>query len=449
MIAAPASGSGKTLLTCGLLSFLKRRGLTVQSFKCGPDFIDPMFHTHITGRPAGNLDAFMASEASVRRMLAEGMQEADFTVIEGVMGCFDGISFGNAEGSSCYLADMTDTPVILVVNARGMSTTILPLIRGMMEFPGGHVIKGVILNRITKGIYPAMKRMIESELPVRVAGYLPPLDDVHLDSRHLGLMMPHEIADLDQQLERLSDCLRDTLEPDVLYGIADLAGSLSPESSDLPGVTGQNVRIGVAEDEAFCFFYAENLRMLERRGARLVRFSPVHDREIPDHLDALLLCGGYPELLAEQLSDNCSMRESIRRAYREQLPILAECGGFLYLHETLEDPDGRKWPMCGIIPADAFHNHRLTRFGYITLQGGQFFGKDTGPVRAHEFHHYESADPGDSFCAVKPDGKRRWNCIHSTEHLYAGFPHLYFPANPAAADAFVAAAVRYHSRRGL
>ena len=452
MIAAPASGSGKTLITCGLMHLLKRRGLRVQSFKCGPDFIDPMFHAYITGRPAGNLDAFMAEPDAIRRMLQDGMRDADITLTEGVMGFFDGIGFGDTKASSADAALRTGTPVILVMNGRGVSTSILPLIQGMLSFPGGEMIKGIILNRISKGVFPPMKQMIESALPVKVIGYLPELPDVRLDSRHLGLMMPSEIEDLEMQLNRLADCLEDTVSLEGLLTIAKEAEVLCEDetaafttAADCP--EGFRVRIGVAKDEAFCFFYQENLRMLERAGAEPVYFSPLHDEHLPEDLDALLLVGGYPELKAQELSANKSMRTEIADACKGGMPVLAECGGFLYLHRTLEDLEGKAWPMCGVIHAAAYNNHRLTRFGYITLQGGMFFGQDIGHVRAHEFHHYDSEYPGNAFLAVKPAGKRRWNCIHSSETMYAGFPHLYYPANPEIVTAYIAAAQRYHRRK--
>ena len=448
MIDAPASGSGKTLITCGLMHLLKRKGLQVQSFKCGPDFIDPMFHAYITGRPAGNLDAFMAEEDVICRMMQDGMQDADITVTEGVMGFFDGIGFGDPKGSSADVAAMTETPVILVMNGRGISTSILPQIQGMLAYPGGQMIKGIVLNRISKGVFPAMKQMIESALPVRVIGYLPELPDVRLDSRHLGLMMPSEIKDFAVQLDRLADCLTDTINLEDLMTLAGNAGVLQEDRHITDsGKTGAGIRIGVAKDEAFCFFYQENLRMLERTGAELVWFSPIHDHQLPEQLDALLLVGGYPELKAKELSENERMRHSVAEAAKSGMPVLAECGGFLYLHRTLEDLEGTAWPMCGVIPAAAYNNHRLTRFGYITLQGGTLFGRETGCIRAHEFHHYDSEDPGAAFLAVKPGGKRQWNCIHSSGTMYAGFPHLYFPANPEIVTAYIAAAQRYHRRK--
>lgn len=448
MIAAPASGSGKTLITCGLMHLLKRKGYKVQSFKCGPDFIDPMFHAYITGRPSGNLDAFMAEPEVVRNLLAAGMKDADCTVVEAVMGYFDGIGFGDTRASSSDVAAGTGTPVILVMNGRGVSTSILPQIQGMLSYSGGEMIRGIILNRVSKGVYPAMKQMIENVLPVKVTGYLPELPDVHLDSRHLGLMMPSEIDDLGHQLDVLADVMDETICLEDLAALAKTAESLEEEQENRRTCSQRKrtLRIAAAKDEAFCFFYQENLRMLEENGAELVWFSPVHDRMLPEDIDAILLVGGYPELKACELSKNTAMRQAIADAHRSGIPILAECGGFLYLHESLEDPEGTAWPMCGIIHADAYHNHRLTRFGYITLQNGTFFGEDIGPVRAHEFHHYDSTDPGSSFLAVKPSGKRHWNCIHSTENMYAGFPHLYYPANPGIVHAFLAAAEKYRYR---
>lgn len=202
------------------------------------------------------------------------------------------------------------------------------------------------------------------------------------------------------------------------------------------------LRIGVANDEAFCFFYQDNLDLLRELGAELVEFSPMKDKELPAGLDGLILNGGYPELDAKILSDNESMRFSIARAIEAGLPTIAECGGFLYLHETLKDMEGDPYPMTGIIPGTASYTGHLTRFGYATLSGGKIFGQDVGPIRTHEFHYYDSEDPGDEYLAEKPTGKRSWRCIHSTETLYAGFPHLYFYANPRVAAAFLIACAK-------
>ena len=479
MIAAPSSGSGKTLITCGLLNLLKKKGRKPASFKCGPDFIDPMFHSKVLGTKSRNLDTFFTDPDTTRSLLAKNAQDADLAVLEGVMGYFDGMGIDSSRAGASDLASITDTPVLLIVPAKGVSRSVLPMIRGFLDFQEKPCIRGLILNRVSAGLYPRMKEMIEREIGIPVVGYVPVMKDCALESRHLGLLMPDEIASFQDKLDRLADILDQTLDLDQILEIAAGAPALpvhppmkhcaaaGPGENTLkkPAVQGGDfvdpernsqgtggpgkLRIGLARDEAFCFFYADNLDLLREMGAELVPFSPIHDVCLPDNLDGLLLHGGYPELYGKELSENVSMRESIREAVLGGLPTLAECGGFLYLHRTLTDPDGNAWPMAGVFPENAFYTGHLTRFGYVTLTGGTMFGSDVGEIRSHEFHYYESENPGDTFLARKPSGNRSWRCVRSTDSLYAGFPHLYFYANPKVAAAFIKRCAEHYDNRNL
>ncbi|MGO5548469.1 cobyrinate a,c-diamide synthase [Lachnospiraceae bacterium LCP19S3_B12] len=445
LITAPSSGSGKTLVTCGLLGILKKRGLKTASFKCGPDFIDPMFHTKVIGTKSRNLDTFFAGDEVTRMLLRKNGADCDIAVMEGVMGYYDGLSENSSRAGASDLAQVTDTPVLLVVNAAAASRSILPLIKGFLDFQEKPCIKGVILNRISPMLYPRMKKVIEEELKVQVVGYLPVLKDCVLESRHLGLLMPDEIASVREKLELLSGELDHTLDVDAILEIAHGAREL-PEEADLKLPACRiPLKIGLARDEAFCFFYEDNLAMLREMGAELVEFSPVHDRELPEGLDGLLLHGGYPELYASALSENRSMLASIRKALEKGLPCMAECGGFLYLHEVLRDMEGREWPMVGAVPGKAYYTGRLTRFGYITLSEGKVFGREVGDIRSHEFHYFESEHAGEAFLASKPSGKRSWRCIRSGSSLFAGFPHLYYYANPEVPKAFLECCVERKS----
>ena len=445
LITAPSSGSGKTLVTCGLLGILKKRGLRAASFKCGPDFIDPMFHTRVLGTKSRNLDTFFTEKDGTVFLLKKNGADCDIAVMEGVMGYYDGLSLTGSRGGASDLAAVTDTPVVLVVNAAGAGRSVLAMIRGFLDFQEKPLIRGVILNKISPSLYPGMKKAIEEELPVKVAGYVPVLKDCILESRHLGLMLPDEVASLREKMELLSSRLEETLDMQAILEIASGAPDL-PENAGrdavLPGGKkfsreGRPVRIGLARDEAFCFFYEDNLSLLREMGAELVEFSPLHDEKLPEGLDGLLLHGGYPEVHAEKLSENRSMRGSVKKALEQGLPCMAECGGFLYLQETLADMEGRKWPMVGLFPGAAGNAGRLTRFGYITLTEGKVFGKDVGPIRSHEFHYFDAEDPGTAFLASKPAGTRNWRCIHSSDTLFAGFPHLYYYANPEVPAAFL------------
>lgn len=437
LITAPKSGSGKTLVTCGLLGILKKRGIRTASFKCGPDFIDPMFHSRVLGAKSRNLDPFFTDPDTTRMLLAKNGADCEMAVMEGVMGYYDGLSETSSRGGASDLAAVTGTPVLLVADASGSSRSLLALIKGFLDFQKVPLIQGVILNRISPMLYPRMKKVIEEELHVKVAGYVPVLKDCVLESRHLGLMLPEEVDSLKEKMELLSSRLEETLELETIFAIAREAEQLPEPGYPESGTAGAGLRIGLARDEAFCFFYEDNLSFLREQGTELVEFSPLHDRELPEGLSGLLLHGGYPELHVRELSENVSMRESIRRAVEGGLPCMAECGGFLYLHETMTDMEGKEYPMAGVIRGKAWNNGRLTRFGYITLSGGKVFGRETGDIRSHEFHYFESEDPGRDFLAVKPSGTRSWRCIHSQANLLAGFPHLYYYANTKLPLAFL------------
>ena len=371
LLAAGASGSGKTLITCGLLQALVNRGLKVASFKCGPDYIDPMFHSRVIGTRSRNLDTFFTDGDRTRYLLAKNASDCEIAVMEGVMGYYDGVGGITSRASAYDLASTTDTPVILIVNSRGMSVSLAAYVKGFLEYKKDSHICGVIFNQMSPMLYPRMKKLLEEELSVKVLGYVPKVEDCVIESRHLGLVLPEEIPELKSRLQKLSEVLEKTLDID---GILELAGEApelaAPETEMLIQKdtafgyrTEEKVRIGVADDEAFCFFYADNLNLLEQMGAELVRFSPIHDRELPEDLDGLLLSGGYPELNGEALEENQEMCTRIREVILDGMPCLAECGGFMYLHQEMEDMEGKQRRVCGVIPGRAYRTPKLNRFG--------------------------------------------------------------------------------------
>ena len=452
MLAAPSSGSGKTLITCGLLQALVNRKINTASFKCGPDYIDPMFHKKVIGTPSRNLDTFFSGKEMTRYLFARQAGKAEISVMEGVMGYYDGVAGFTTEASSYDLADVTDTPVIFVINTRGMSLSVIPFLKGFLEYRENSHLKGVILNQTSASMYPELKARIEEELPIRVYGYVPKVTDCVIESRHLGLVTPGEIEGLKERLQKLSVILEKTLDIDGILELAASASELSgcemPESlaAILTREKGKMpVRIGVAKDEAFCFYYEDNLDLLRELGAEIVEFSPIHDRKLPESIQGMLIGGGYPELYARELSENVEMLESIRSAVKAGMPTLAECGGFMYLHNSMEDMEGRSWPMVGVIDALVYRTEKLGRFGYIHLTANreQIFGSAGAKIRGHEFHYFDSTENGDAFHAEKPRRKRNWDCIITGEHLAAGFPHLYYYANPEFAANFVEACRRY------
>ena len=432
MVAASSSGSGKTLITCGLLHLLKRENFRPAAFKCGPDYIDPMFHRQVLGIPSRNLDTFFSpadsavSGNSVQEIMARAVMgsKADISVIEGVMGYFDGTGVSGTEGSSCDLAQQTGTPVILVVSAKGMSRSIVPLLKGFAEYERGNGrIRGVILNRVSSGSFTAMKKWIEEDTPLKVVGYVPQDDSLRWESRHLGLMQPSEMADLQGQIDHIADVLAETIDLKALLEIAHAVPSLRFYADVMQYASDpSSPRIAVARDEAFNFYYEDNLEMLQECGAQLVFFSPVHDRELPE-ADGLLIGGGYPELYAKELSENESMRASICARAAEGLPVLAECGGFMYLQQAMELPGEdrtsqedfsvkKSFPMCGVLPGTCHMTDKLVRFGYIELENkGAEAGADgyllSGHhIRGHEFHYFDSTDNGEACTAWKPGRKR-------------------------------------------
>jgi cobyrinic acid a,c-diamide synthase len=439
LLGAAASGSGKTLITCGILQALKNRGLRVASFKCGPDYIDPMFHSKVIGTKSRNLDTFFTDRDTVRYLLWKNTRDCDVAVLEGVMGYYDGIAGTTIRASAFDVAQKTETPVVFVVNCKGMSLSLVPYIKGFLEYKDPSGICGVILNQISPMLYPRMKKIIEEQLPVKVFGYVPKVEDCLLESRHLGLVMPEEIEGLRQKLEKLADIMEESIDLDGLLALAKQAKPY--ETIQVPQVyhTKKPVRIALAKDQAFCFFYEDNLDLLRQMGASLVEFSPVHDEKLPEDVQGLLLFGGYPELYARALSQNEKMRHSIAQAIREGLPYMAECGGFLYLHEQLEDMEGNFWPMVGMVKGKAYRRSKLSRFGYISLEEGSCFGKQVGTIGSHEFHYYDSENCGDAFLAQKPESKRSWRCIHSSAGGMMGFPHMYYYNNRKVPEAFLQA----------
>lgn len=448
LLTAGASGSGKTLITCGILNALKNRGYRVASFKCGPDYIDPMFHTKVIGTKSRNLDTFFTDGKVTRYLLAKNSCDCDIAVMEGVMGYYDGIAGTSTRASAYELCCITDTPAVLIVSCRGMSLSILPYIYGFAAFKKDSHIKGVILNQISPMLYPRVKKEIEEQLGITVYGYVPQVKDCVIDSRHLGLVMPDEIDGFREKLDRFSEILENTIEIDRLLELAEGAPGLEEPESRKKSREQIKVRIGLAKDEAFCFMYEDNLELLRELGAELVPFSPLRDEDLPENLDGVLLYGGYPELFGREISENGKLQSSLRRKLAEGLPVMAECGGFMYLHDTFEDQEGNRWKGLGVISGNAFWTPKLSRFGYITVQTkeGTVFGQQIGSCPAHEFHYFDSENCGKDFHAQKPQSTRGWDCIHCTETMLAGFPHFYYYGNPKLAEAFLGKCRQYRKQ---
>lgn len=447
LITAQGSGCGKTTVTCAILGALLRRGLRPVACKCGPDYIDPMFHRTVTGIPAANLDLFFTDAETLCFLLAESAEGRAPAVLEGAMGFYDGIG-PSGDASAYEVARATKTPAVLVMSGEGCSLTAAAVCEGMASFRPDAGIRGVIFNHVGEAQYRRLREMVEKETGLAVYGYLPKMPEVSFESRHLGLVTAGEIEDIKEKLRLLAEQAERTIRLDELLRLAESAPALEIREPRLPASVPGKPKIAVARDQAFCFYYAENLRLLQKLGAELIEFSPLADPGLPEGVSGLYLGGGYPELHAKALSENAAMLEAVREAARTGMPLLAECGGFLYLHDTLEDAEGRAFPMAGVVPGRAYPSGKLLRFGYATLtaQRDGLLGPAGTSCPAHEFHYWESGAPGADFTAQKPRSAVSWPCGHTDAHLYAGFPHLYLYGNPAAAAAFVKSCAEWGER---
>ena len=458
MIAAPKSGSGKTTITCALLQTLINEGYQAVSFKCGPDYIDPMFHEQVIGVPSRNLDTFFTGEEQTRKLFLKHASGDGFAVLEGVMGIFDGLGGVRKEGSSYHLAQVTETPIVLVVDAKGMGRSLIPILAGFLAYDKEQLIRGVILNRMSEGYYEIMRPLIEKELGLSVLGFLPEKKELYVESRHLGLVKPDELTGMKDKMMLLAGEFVKTVSLKAILEIAESAKAFgdaenaesNKNAEDLgvnKDISTDRPVIAVARDEAFCFYYADNLCMLEENGAEIKFFSPLHDDRLPESCHALLIGGGYPELYADKISENRLMRTAVQQAVEKGMPVVAECGGFMYLHAAIIDKEGTSHDMAGAIPRQCYDTGKSVRFGYIELrEKNSHFLPEGEIIKGHEFHYYDSTNSGEDVLAVKPVTGREYSCIMEGDNYWMGFPHLYYPSNPAFAKAFVEKAAEYQHK---
>lgn len=429
MIAGMRSGSGKTLVTMGLARLLMRKKYKVQMYKTGPDYIDPMFHTALTGRPCVNLDPWFLEDPadgslrSLRDLFYRHAGDADFLLVEAAMGLCDGITGQKERGSALKAAEALKIPVLFLAESGK-----LPEAAAYLEKLPKGIVRGVVINR-------AEKTSLKTLAKIPVLGSVPELPVNPLKSRHLGLSVPNDPEEIAEISDRAADAVLSGVNFRSLLKIAE--GT-------------EHFRFAAAKDEAFSFWYEDNLRLLRENGAEPVFFSPLRDHSLPAGISGLWLPGGYPELYAEILSVNEPLREDIRDAVQHGLPTVAECGGFMYLCEELEDSYGRSFPMCGVLPGRAYRTPHLRRFGYIELTAK----KDTlllrrgQKMKSHEFHYWDMEFCGDAVRAEKASGASSWDCIFGTETLFAGYPHIYLPAFPEAAEHFADACRVYRDAHG-
>lgn len=445
LLAAPASGSGKTAVTCALLAAFAKRGLSPCAFKCGPDYIDPMFHRSVLGVESHNLDLFLCGEDRLCTLYERNLSSHGAAVCEGVMGFYDGVAGTTTEASAWYVASTLKLPVLLVLRPKGSSLTLAAQVKGLCSFREPSLIRGIFLNDCSAMQFGSLAPMLERETGLPVLGYLPHMEEAAFESRHLGLYTAGEIEGLKQRIDVLAEKLEETTDMERLL---KLFAGRERENTFKPARAPVKTRIAVARDEAFCFTYAETLDVFRDAGAELLEFSPLHDTNLPEKIGGLYLPGGYPELYAKGLSQNEAMRGAIRKAVQSGLPTVAECGGFLYLGQSLEDETGTAYPMAGVLPGDGVKKNKLVRFGYahLTAKSDSLLFAKGEQIPVHEFHYWDSDRNGEGFDARKPVSGRSWQCGFGEKNLYAAFPHLYFWGNPRWGERFVEEAARYLSR---
>lgn len=450
VIAGTDSGVGKTTVTIGIMSAFRKKGYTVQGFKCGPDYIDPAYHTAVTGRVSRNLDSWMLNRELLKEIVNQGSVGADIAIIEGVMGFYDGKSPINNAGSTAEISMITKSPVVLVVNCASMARSAAAIVKGFQVFLEETNIVGVIANRVGgEGHYKIVKTAIEKECGIPVLGYLKGENGISIPERHLGLLPSVERGELEPFFDTLGNLVLETVDVDRLYELAE-APQLELKEWQFSRKAEQSVRLAVARDAAFNFYYQENLELLEACGAKIVEFSPLNGEALPENVHGLYLGGGFPEEFAEELARQMEVKRSIQNAIRYGMPVLAECGGFMFLTEELVTTDGKHHEMAGIIPGTVEMQTKLEALGYreMTGMGENFLLKGNLEAKGHEFHYssfhpkraiehaYKTKGWGD----FKPDGYMAGNLI-------AGYIHFHFGSCPQMASNWIKKCAEYKATK--
>ena len=441
VVAGTQSGVGKTTIVSGLLMELRKRGKKVQSYKVGPDYIDPGYHALASGRPCHNLDSWLMPQERLLSLFGSTSRGMDLAVVEGVMGLFDGGRGGVA--STAAIARLIGAPVVLVVNCRSAGESIAAVVLGFQQYDSGVKIAGVILNQIGSDTHEQMVTEALQRIGVRVLGVIRRTENLKVQERHLGLVPVTENS-AEAVLENIHAAITGHIDIEALIDIAAQAGCVEmPREASLP--ESRSARIGVAQDEAFSFYYPESLRVLEEMGAELVPFSPLRDKALPE-VDGLLLGGGFPEMFLEELSGNQAMHQSIREAAQRQMPMLAECGGYMYLCRQVTSFEGRDYLMTGLIPEVCRMEKRLQTVGYVeaTALADNVLCKAGESLRGHEFH-FSRMEPVDSsvekqpaFLMTKNRTGAQYRAGFAEQSLLASYLHIHFAGNLQAARRFVA-----------
>lgn len=417
IISSNCSGGGKTTFTLGLMKLLKNKGYDVQGYKVGPDYIDSGFHSEITGKQSRNLDLHLMGEEGVKASFLSG--SGDFGVIEGVMGLYDGVSI-TEKGSTYSISKLlSDTPIILVLTPKAQCTTLAAEINGIKNFKNANII-GVVFNAVNQKYYELLKAVVEENCDVKALGYIPKDDSIKLESRHLGLVQSVEVNNIVEKIERCAQLIEENV--DLSYLLQN-SKEVKLDIKDKFHLENKNINIAVAYDEAFRFYYKENLELLEEIG-NVTYFSPIRDEKLPENIDFLYLGGGYPEVFKEKLAKNISMRNSIKEALENGLKCYAECGGLMYLTERIEDCE-----MVGFLRGYTYMTKSLQRFGYANLA----IKDENININCHEFHKSDVEIDEELIYNVTKESwsgdTLKWNCGYKKKNTIAGYPHIHFFGN--------------------
>ncbi|MPW26291.1 cobyrinate a,c-diamide synthase [Alkalibaculum sp. M08DMB] len=441
MIAGTNSGVGKTTISIGIMAALRKRKYRVAPFKTGPDYIDPGFHKYVTGNPSYNLDSYILEENHIKYLVNNASVDKDIGVIEGVMGLYDGFGVTSNIGSSAHISLVTQTPVILVIDATGMSNSAAAVVLGYKMLNQNVNIQGIIVNRVSgKEHYKLVKEIIEYHTNIKCIGYMPKNNDISLYSRHLGLIPADELIYLEDKINKLIDIIEECIDVDLLLEISKQANKLEYNNKIYDNFIKKhskdykNKKIGIAWDKAFTFYYQANLDILKKLGVQFIEFSPLADKKIPDNLDSVYIGGGFPEIFSKDLESNTEFKNSLVEYMENGGKCYGECGGFMYLSKGIKNLEGEYHEMLGFLPVTCEMTVKLQRFGYIEMDVEVDNQKFT--TRAHEFHHSKLINV-DSNIDYKYKIKkyrdkkilRQWECGIQKQNTIAGYPHLYFLSN--------------------
>ncbi|QXM07452.1 cobyrinate a,c-diamide synthase [Crassaminicella indica] len=454
VIAGTQSGVGKTTISTGIMAALKKRGIKVQPFKVGPDYIDPAFHTFVTANKSRNLDSWMLDKNSIIKLFAKNAMNKDISVIEGVMGLYDGYGVKKDEGSTAHVSKILNAPVILIINGKGMSSSAAAQVLGYKLYDEGVNIKGVIINNISGEVhYDLLKESIERDTKIKCIGFLKPNKNIELKSRHLGLVPSVEVENLKRKIDEIAKMVEETIDLDALLAIAGTAEEISYKPEKYKRIVG-NVNIGVPLDKAFNFYYEDNLDLLKALGANIVYFSPLKDEELPKNLHGLYIGGGFPEIFAKDLEENISMRNSIKKAIEKGLPTYAECGGLMYLSKGITTLENREYEMVGIFNTKASMTKRLQRFGYVyvNIDKSCAIAEKKYSVKAHEFHRSTVDDIKEDEYVYTVNKIRNgeivktWKCGFKKYNALGAYAHIHFYSNMSIANDFIKNCISFKNR---